>query len=97
MPSVKYALSAVRDLQRLREFLHSKNPLVAKRASETIRKSIKLLEQQPHMGRTIADMPVEYREWLINFGDGGYIARYRVIHDVVIVLAVRHQKEGEVF
>lgn len=36
----------------------------------------------------------EYRESLINFGGSGYVARYRFDGDTVIILAVRHQKEG---
>jgi len=36
MPQVKYAAGALRDLQRLREFLQPKNPSAAKRAGETI-------------------------------------------------------------
>ena len=39
-------------------------------------------------------MPDEYREWLIDFGDSGYVARYRIdSHGRIMILAVRHQKE----
>ena len=33
---------------------------------------------------------------VIDFGDSGYVARYRVVPDTdtVIILAVRHQKEA---
>jgi hypothetical protein len=30
------------------------------------------------MGRPIEDMPEVYREGLIDFGDSGYVARYRI-------------------
>ncbi|XXG19477.1 MAG: type II toxin-antitoxin system RelE/ParE family toxin [Ferrovum myxofaciens] len=36
----------------------------------------------------------EYREWLIDFGDSGYVARYRFDGETVTILAVRHQKEA---
>jgi hypothetical protein len=36
---------------------------------------------------------MDYREWSINFGDSGYIARYRFDGEVVTILALRHQKE----
>ena len=38
-------------------------------------------------------MDIEYRELTIDFGDSGYVARYRYEDDCVTVLALRHQKE----
>lgn len=38
-------------------------------------------------------MPIEYREWLIDFGDSGYAALYRIDQDEIVILAVRHQRE----
>ncbi|MBF0136184.1 MAG: type II toxin-antitoxin system RelE/ParE family toxin [Magnetococcus sp. DMHC-1] len=93
MPQVKYAPGAIRDLQRLREFLQLKNPIAAMRSGKTIMKAIEVLGHQPQIGRPVDDMPVDYREWLIDFGDNGYVARYRFDGDAVIILAVRHQKE----
>jgi plasmid stabilization system protein ParE len=93
MPQVNYAPSAVRDLQRLRKFLQNKNPVAARRAAETIAKALHVVGLQPHIGRLIQDMPDEFREWVINFGDSGYVARYYIDGDLVTVLAVRHQKE----
>ncbi|XVJ70868.1 MAG: type II toxin-antitoxin system RelE/ParE family toxin [Rhizobacter sp.] len=93
MPQVKYAPSAVRDLERLREFLRSKNPAAARRAAEMILQAVRVLGLQPHIGRPIEEMPDEFREWVIDFGDSGYVARYRIDADSVTVLAVRHQKE----
>jgi hypothetical protein len=39
-------------------------------------------------------MPSEFREWLIQFGDGGYVALYRYDGSTVVVLAVRHGREA---
>lgn len=52
-----------------------------------------MLGTHPGMGRPIEDLPEQYREWVIDFGDSGYVARYRVIGEMVTILAVRHQKE----
>lgn len=93
MPRVVFAPSAIRDLQRLREFLRPKNPVAAKRAGEAIFKAVQVLGLQPQIGRPVEDMPVEYREWLIDFGGSGYVARYRVEGANVVILALRHQKE----
>lgn len=46
------------------------------------------------MGRLVEDLPEQYREWPIDFGDSGYVARYRFDGDAVTILAVRHQKEA---
>jgi plasmid stabilization system protein ParE len=93
MPPVAYAPSAISDLVRLREFLLPKNPIAANKAIKTIRKALLLLGHHPKIGRPIDDMPEEFRDWIIDFGDSGYIARYRFDSDMVTVLAVRHQKE----
>lgn len=53
----------------------------------------RVLGQQPGVGRPVEDMPDEFREWIIDFGDSGYVARYRIDPDAVTILAVRHQKE----
>jgi hypothetical protein len=38
-------------------------------------------------------MPNEFREWMIDYGDTGYIVRYRVDAVTVVILSVRNQKE----
>ena len=94
MPSVRYAPRAIRDLQRLRDFLRPKHPAAARRAGEAIIKAVQILRDQPHIGRSVEDLPAEYREWVIDFGDSGYVARYRIDADAVTILAIRHQKEA---
>jgi plasmid stabilization system protein ParE len=93
MPQVIYAPGAIRDLQRLREFLRPKNPVAGKRAADTIIKALQVLGVQPQIGRPVEGMPDQYREWIIDFGDSGYVARYRFDGEAVTILAVRHQKE----
>lgn len=83
----------MRDLQRLRELLRPKNSAAARRAGDAIRNSIRLLGQQPHIGRPVEDMSIEYREWLIDFGDSGYVALYRIDQGEIVILAARHQRE----
>ena len=84
---------ALLGIQRLYRFLALKNIDAAKRAVKEIRKGVKVLALQPGIGRPMEDMEPEYREWMINFGDSGYIVLYRYGCDVVTILAVRHQKE----
>lgn len=94
MPRVIFSPAAIRDLERLRAFLRPKSPSAAKRAGESIVLGVRALGAHPQMGRPIEDLPELYREWLIDFGDSGYVARYRFEGDVVTILAIRHQKEA---
>ena len=93
MPRLIWTPSALLDVQRLYRFLVVKNPDAARRAVKAIRQGVKVLEQQPKVGRPVEEMDNEYRDWIIDFGDSGYVARYRVDPQFVSVLAVRHQKE----
>ncbi|MDV6320599.1 type II toxin-antitoxin system RelE/ParE family toxin [Chromohalobacter sp. HP20-39] len=94
MPRVIFAPAAISDLERLREFLQPKSPAAAERAAQAILQGVQALGEHPHIGRPIDDLPEAYRDWLIDFGDSGYIARYRVDADTVVVLAIRQQKEA---
>ena len=93
MPRLIWSPPALLDVQRLYRFLATKNINAAKRAVKTIRKSIKMIEKQPEVGRPVEDMEPEYREWPINFGDSGYIVLYRYDGHTALIVAVRHQKE----
>jgi len=94
MPQVIFAPAAIRDLQRLRDFLRPKNPDAARRAGEAIRQGVKILGAQPRLGRMVDDLPEQFREWLVDFGDSGYVIRYHINGDAVTILAIRHQKEA---
>lgn len=94
MSQVIFAPAAIRNLERLREFLRPKNPTAAERAAKAIIQGVQALGELPRIGRPIEDMPEEFRDWLIDFGDSGYVARYRIDGDTVVVLAIRHQKEA---
>ena len=39
-------------------------------------------------------MAPEFREWLISFGDSGYVALYRFDGEEAVILAIRHQREA---
>ena len=73
MPSLIWTPQALKDTQRLYQFLGAKNRDAAKRALTIIRESVNILAKQPEVGRPVAEMAVEFREWPINFGDSGYV------------------------
>ena len=94
MPRLIWSPPALRDVQRLYRFLAVKNADAARRAVAAIREGVAKIERQPGIGRPIQDMEPEYREWLIDFGASGYVAKYRFDGETAIVLAVRHQREA---
>lgn len=85
---------ALRDVQRLYRFLSDKNPAAASRAVGAIRQTMNLVAAQPGIGRSVDKMEPEFREWLIPFGDSGYVALYRFDGARAVVLAIRHQREA---
>ena len=94
MPRLIWAPPALHDVQRLYRFLAEKNTDAARRAVKSLRDGVKVLAQQPAIGRPVEDMEPEFREWLIDFGDSGYIALYRYDGETAVILAVRHQREA---
>jgi plasmid stabilization system protein ParE len=94
MPRLIWSPPALRDVHRLYRFLSSKNADAARRAAKAIRDGVKVLASQPELGRHANGMEPAYREWLIDFGDSGYVAFYRLEGQAVVILAVRHQKEA---
>ncbi|MEA1053662.1 type II toxin-antitoxin system RelE/ParE family toxin [Lamprobacter modestohalophilus] len=93
MPQLIWSPEALLDVQRLYRFLAHQNPDAAKRAVKAIREGVRLLAQQPGVGRPVEYMEDPFRDWIIDFGDSGYVARYRIDRQSVTILAVRHQKE----
>lgn len=94
MPQVIFSPSAIRDLQRLRDFLRPKDADAARRAAEAIWQGVKVLGAHPRIGRMVDELPEQYREWPIDFGNSGYIALYRIDDNTITILAVRHKKEA---
>jgi plasmid stabilization system protein ParE len=89
-----YSPEATNDLEQLVDFLLQHDAAAAIKTIEIITDAIALLKQHPLIGR-----PVEHglRELVISRGKTGYLALYEFDepHDVVIVLAVRHQREQD--
>lgn len=81
-------------MQRLYRFLAPKDANVAQRAVQAIRAGVRILAQRPRLGRPVEDMEPEFREWVIEFGNSGYVALYHFDGEVAVILAVRHQKEA---
>ena len=86
------SIEAANDLDRLVDFLLATQPLEAARTNDLITDALCILERHPMIGR-----PIEQglHELVISRGNSGYLALYQYDEsaDVVIVLAVQHQRE----
>ena len=68
--------------------LRNKALIAAREAVKNIHQDVLVLAHQPENGRPLNDMPVEFREWLIDFGQSGHLALYRYDGFETIILAV---------
>jgi plasmid stabilization system protein ParE len=87
---VRLSPAAQRDFDRLVDFLESKSPRAAWRAAEAILAGLSSLSDQPERGRPVLG---EHRELVVRFGRDGYLVRYRVDPDAVIVASIMHTRE----
>ena len=93
MPRLRWSPPALLDVARLHQFLASKNPTAAQRAVKTIRQGVKALGKHPEMGSLVEGQAAEFREWVMEFGRGAYVALYHYEGKEVVILAVRHGRE----
>lgn len=81
------------DLARLAAFLLDSDPNAALGTYDVIVSAIDMLALHPLIGRSTEH---DYRELAISRGKSGYLAlyEYRDLDDLVLVLAIRHQREA---
>lgn len=88
-----YSEQALDDLERLTDFLLETDVDAALETVSLIEEAVIILSRHPLVGR-----PVEhgFRELIISRGRTGYVALYSYEEnvDVVLILAVRHQREA---
>ena len=94
MPQVRWSQAAIRDMARLYDFLAPRSPDAARRAIAAIHQGVKALASHPEIGRPIEEMLPEFREWIIEFGHGAYVALYHFDGRRVVILAIRHSREA---
>jgi plasmid stabilization system protein ParE len=82
------------DVARLHDFLAPKSRDFARRAIKAIRQGIKALGKHPEIGRPVEEMQPEFRECVIAFGRGAYVALYHYDGKEIVILAVRHGREA---
>ena len=93
MIELVYAAQALRDLERLGDFLLETDPQAAQDTAVLILEALEILVQHPEIGRKVH---FGQRELVISRGRTGYLALYRFLPhiDRILILALRHQREA---
>lgn len=93
MARVEITAVALRDLERLFDFIAAEDPARARDQVLSVRRAFELLADHPMLGRSAED---GRRELILSRGRYGFIAKYRWLPgaEVVLILAVRHQREA---
>ena len=87
------SVDAAQDLEELVDFLRTHQADYAVETIDLILNALNILEQHPRIGRLVQN---QLRELIISRGKTGYVALYEYDEaaDVVLVLAIRHQREA---
>jgi addiction module RelE/StbE family toxin len=93
LAQLTYTAGALRDLERLADFLIEADAAIALQVMELIVEAVEVLANHPLIGRKVEK---GYRELVISSGHSGYIALYSYErqHDTVLILAIRRQREA---
>ncbi len=93
MARVEITARAMGDLERLFDFIAEEDRARACKQLLSVRRALELLADHPLLGR---EAEKGRRELILSRGRYGYIAKYRWLpaEDVVLILAVRHQREA---
>lgn len=93
MKTIAYTDEAIKDLQRLREFIARNNPVAANRIASNLVSRVKLLAEFPEIGTPVskAPNPESIRDMFFD----RYVVRYSVHSDTVIILRMWHGLESK--
>lgn len=90
-PALIWSATARADLIRLRQFIEPHNPEAARNAAQTIKKAAQLMQQHAGIGKRL-DGRLD-RELFVPFGRRGYVIRYRLDKEAIIILKIWHGLE----
>ena len=87
------SVDAAQDLEELVDFFRTHQAEYAVETIDLILNALNILEQHPEIGRLVQH---HFRELIISRGKTGYVALYEYDEaaDMVLVLAIRHQREA---
>ncbi|HRE44962.1 MAG TPA: type II toxin-antitoxin system RelE/ParE family toxin [Terricaulis sp.] len=85
-----YTQRADADLARLEAFIAAESPRQAARAIARITRGLETLQEFPEIGRAIGG---GMRQLVLRYGKGGYVIRYRLRDDVILITRLWHGRE----
>jgi len=93
LAEIKYGARAWQDLERIFEFYAGEDPALASRIISLVIEAVEVLSAHPIIGRHAEQ---GLRELVISSGRTGFVALYRYSddHEIVRILAIRHQREA---
>lgn len=91
--SLTWLPEAKADLSRLYDFIAYHNISAAARAVDAILEAVDHLTYNPNIGR-FWEHDEKFREIIVQFGARGYVVRYRIIKDVVVIARLWHGLES---
>lgn len=91
MKPVQVSARAYRDIRYLQRWLAERAPQAAAEVGPMLFRAMKSLEDFPERGRQASGF--RGRELFVPFGNHGYVIRYRVQADRVIIATVHHSLE----
>ncbi|OGQ07455.1 MAG: hypothetical protein A3G32_00805 [Deltaproteobacteria bacterium RIFCSPLOWO2_12_FULL_40_28] len=89
-----FASSALEDLNRIYAFVKVTYPKAVKLAAKRLYYGFNSLKKYPELGYPLFHLGKNFREFLVPFGKGNYIIRYRVLKKKLFVLHLWHNKEN---
>lgn len=92
-PQLIWDYGAIDDLSKIREFIEPHNKKAASNAAQQIAKAANFLLDNPYLGQPLENMP-KFNELFIPFGQRGYVMRYRVENEKIIILRIWHAREN---
>jgi plasmid stabilization system protein ParE len=92
MLSLHWLPDALEELKRLHRFIKPHSEDAAVRAVGALVAAAKSLEEFPEKGRPW-EVDGDYRELPVRFGAKGYVIRYRLVEDQIVIVRVWHGLE----
>jgi plasmid stabilization system protein ParE len=89
--TLQWSPAAVADVQRIRAFIEPHNAPAARHAAASLKQAANTLLRHPGIGKRVDGR--EDRELLVPFGQRGYVIRYRLAGDAIVILRIWHGLE----
>ena len=89
--TLKWSSTALADIRRLRAFIEPHHPKAAQRAAMSLKQAANRVLSHPGIGTRIEGR--QDRELFVPFGNRGYVIRYRLDGDDLVILKIWHGLE----